>query len=83
MELIDKDLEFEMEKKGRVLILEIELVGMCNKLMSELLVDDLSDIWFIETVFKWALITECKTMITFVMKEYVGLIMNLLLTKWF
>ncbi len=40
-----------MKKKRGVLIIEIELIGMSDELMSEFLVDDLFDIGLVETVF--------------------------------
>lgn len=75
MEFINNYLEFKMKEKRGVLIIEIELIGlsnelklicMCNELMSEFLIDDMFDIGLIETVLEWALVTEDKTVITFV-----------------
>lgn len=42
---------------------------MCNELMSEFLIDDMFDIGLIETVLEWALVTEDKTVITFVFNQ--------------
>lgn len=52
MLFIDKNLEFEMLKERRILIIEIKFVGIDNKLVSELFGDDLLDIRLVETVFE-------------------------------
>lgn len=67
-----------MKEKRRVLIIkiklivirnELELICMCNELMNEFLIDDMFDIGLIETVLEWALVTEDKTVITFVFNQ--------------
>lgn len=73
MEFIDEDLELEMKKKRGVLIVEIEVICMSNKLMGEFSVDDLFDIGLIETVFKGTLVAEGKTLIAFVIDKQIGL----------
>jgi len=69
-----------MKKERGVLIIEIELIGMSDELMSEFLVNNLFDIGLIETVFKRALVAESKTVIAFVLNEQVGLFFLLLLS---
>lgn len=73
MKFIDEDLELEMKKKRRVLIVEIEVICMSDELMGEFLVDDLFDIGLVKTVFKRTLVAESKTLVAFVLYQQIGL----------
>lgn len=70
MKFINKYLEFEMMEEGGVLIMKIKLIAVSNELIvmwGEFGVDDFFDVGFVETVLERALITECKTVIAFVL----------------